>query len=932
MNADRWAQLQSLFDELCDLPTDERTQRLSDLDDDTLRAQLEALLFADEQPPTLLRAALDDLAGLVDDPVVASGDHVGPYRIEEEIGRGGMGVVYRATRDDVPFTVALKLIRDPLASPEHIRRFMQERRVLARLSHPNIARLVDIGTTTQGTPFFAMEYVDGEPLDTYCDTRRRTVEQRIALVQTACQAVAYAHRALVVHRDLKPSNILVADEKGDPPASPGRSSSDRADERPRVRLLDFGIAKLLRPLTEDPDTEEPTSSRSPLTPAYASPEQVTSSEISAATDVYALGVVLYEVLSGARPYDVKAASASELEHVICSTEPARPSSMVTPEAAEARGTTVRALRQTLRGDLDTIILKALEKDPARRYSSAGELSADLNRYLEGFPITARPATPSYRAWTFVNRHRTAATLVAAALVLLIGVVATYTVQLRAERDRAQVSAERAEREASATERVTEFTINLFEQAAPSTAQGDTITVRQALDVGTRRVNTELADDPVLRGRMLRVIGRVYNEIGLYDRAVAILSDAATAHVAASPVDSLALASTQYDLGYALYYRTEPGDHLRADSLLQTVQTLRTRQLGRMHPETVDALALRAQLAFYLNRQDEAEEQFREVLARRQTYHADSAHVQIARAQADLGSFLQNSGRDVRAADSLLSLSLPTLRATLGPKHLAVARYLSELGRARTDLGRTGEAADLQREALAVYEEIVGPQHLDAMAVRNNLGLALRRGAECADAEAVYRRLLDLLSAAPGANSFGRAATHHNLGATLHCQGKSAEGEPHARQGVALMTELAGSGHVRVAQMGTGLGVILAEQGKYEEAGEVLENVAASLREQLEPPHPYLAQALTQLGALYEATGRPAQAEAVLREALAMHETLHADAWVTAYTRGLVGASLAASGRTAEGQTLLQESIAALREQAVPSVDVVPRLRRSLNRL
>jgi len=927
MKADRWALLQSLFDELCDLPLDQRARRLNALDDDTLRTQLEALLLADEQPPTLLRAALDELAGLVDDPVVASGDQIGPYQIVEEIGRGGMGVVYRAERDDVPFTVALKLIRDPLASPEHLRRFMQERRLLARLSHPNIARLVDIGTTTQGAPFFAMEYVDGEPLNTYCDTRHLTVEQRIALVRTACQAVAYAHRALVVHRDLKPSNILVAEEETDT-----HESTHRANELPRVRLLDFGIAKLLRPLAGDPDTEETTPGLSPLTPAYASPEQVRNGKISTATDVYALGVVLYELLSGARPYDVNTASPAELEQTICSTPPPRPSSVVTAEAAEARGTTARALRQTLGGDLDTMILKALEKDPVRRYASAGELEADLERYLEGFPITARPATPGYRAWTFVNRHRTASTVIAAALVILIGVVTAYTVQLRAEHDRAQTAAERAEREASATERVTEFTISLFEQAAPSTAQGDTITVRQALDVGTERVNTELADNPALRGRMLRVIGRVYNEIGLYDRAVAILSDAAAAHAAASAVDSLALASTRYDLGYALYYRTESGDHLRADSLLQSIQALRTRHLGPMHPETVDALALSAQLAFYLNRQDKAEEQFREVLARRQAYHADSSHVQIARAQADLGSFLQNSGRDVRAADSLLSLSLPTLRASLGPNHLVVARSLSELGRARTDLGRTDEAANLQREALAVYEEIVGPQHLDAMAVRNNLGLALRRGAQCAEAEAVYRRLLDLLGDAPGANSFGRAITHHNLGATLHCQGKSAEGEPHARQGVTLMTQLAGPGHVRVAQMSTGLGAILAEQGKYAEASEVLERVTASLREQLEPPHPYLAQALTQLGALYEASGRPGNAEAVLREALAMHETLHADAWVTAYTRGLIGASLAANGRTAEGQSLLRESIAALRDQAVPSVDVVPRLRRSLSNL
>ncbi len=421
---ERWRRVKDVFHGALERPADARPAFLDAAcaEDRDLRREVESLLRAQESA-----------GGFLSSPAVANlgtsleGRRLGPYRVLEQIGRGGMGVVHRGVRDDDVFqkTVALKLVAGA-AGPEHLRRFNQERQILARLDHPNIASILDGGMSDDGKPYLVMEYVEGQPIDAYCNVRRLATRERIAMFRAVCGAVHYAHQNLVVHRDLKPQNILVGPD-GQP------------------KLLDFGIARLLA-AGLDPD-QAPTATLLPaMTPDYASPEQVRGEPITTATDVYSLGVVLYELLTGRLPYEVKKESLEQIVRTVCETEPVPPSAAV-QATLDSSLDAPTASASDLRGDLDTIVLKALRKEPARRYSSVLELSEDLRRHLEGRPVSARKDTLGYRAGRFVRRNRVA---VAAGVVLLasvgVGVVATLWQARRAreERDGALRARARAE--------------------------------------------------------------------------------------------------------------------------------------------------------------------------------------------------------------------------------------------------------------------------------------------------------------------------------------------------------------------------------------------------------------------------------------------------------------------------------------------------------
>ncbi|HKT61838.1 MAG TPA: serine/threonine-protein kinase, partial [Gemmatimonadales bacterium] len=387
---DRWRRIEELLDGMLDLPPSERAAWLERAcaGDEALRSEVEDLAARGEEhtglprpPEALIAPALESLAVAASSE--PSPDRVGPWRLVRELGRGGMGAVYLGERDDDQFRkqVAVKLLHRDVAGDDLVRRFRHERQILATLDHPHIARLLD-GGVAAGTPYIVMEYVDGVPLDLFCERHRLSVAGRLARFADVCAAVQYAHEHLIVHRDLKPTNILVT-----------------ADGQ--VKLLDFGIAKLM--------DEEGVPATAPLTrtgmhlmtPEYAAPEQVRGGRVTTATDVYALGVVLYELLAGRRPYDLRGRSPSEIERVICETEPLRPSTAVGRE----RSGRTEALRRRLRGDLDTIVLKALRKEPERRYPSTAALLEDLQRYRDGLPVRARPDTFAYRARKFAGRHR-----------------------------------------------------------------------------------------------------------------------------------------------------------------------------------------------------------------------------------------------------------------------------------------------------------------------------------------------------------------------------------------------------------------------------------------------------------------------------------------------------------------------------------------------
>ena len=507
-----WQRADAILDEALDLPPGERAAFLDRAcgGDAQLRALVERLLNAAEieDPGFKSGGALQGSFGdnfrqeLTKSDEVPPGTLIGRYRIVREIGRGGMAKVYLAERADGQFRqeVAVKLLESGISTSQIARRFDRERQILAQARHPGVARLLDGGTGPGGRPYLVMEYVDGRPIERYCDEERLSVPDRLRLFLQVAQAVEDAHRNLVVHRDIKPSNILVTGEG-------------------HAKLLDFGIAKLLDPTATSGEALTGSAIRL-MTPAWASPEQVRGNPVTTASDVYQLGLLLYLLLTGCFPYDVGDGNPAARMLAIAQEEPVKPSVAVTApqtcgvapgqeprtaeEIARARGTTPARLRRMLSGDLDAIILMALCKEPDRRYGSVAQLIDDLERFFAGRTISARPDTWTYRTGKLIKRHSAAFT--AAALAALIGLALglAYTSELMQERDRAR--------------RQAEFLGELFEGTSPGGAQGEALTPRQLLDRGVARVELELKGEPELQADLLEDLGNMYRNLGLHQEA------------------------------------------------------------------------------------------------------------------------------------------------------------------------------------------------------------------------------------------------------------------------------------------------------------------------------------------------------------------------------------------------------------------------------
>ncbi|MEO1086079.1 MAG: serine/threonine-protein kinase [Acidobacteriota bacterium] len=500
MNDDRWRRVEQLFAAAVDLDDEDRRAllRREGAGDSEVIREVEELLAAESTDVDLISEVVEGAAAelVKADDAKATPHLLGPWRVEERLGEGGTSVVYRATRDDDQFSkqVALKVLKRGMDTDDILRRFAIEKQILARLDHPNIARLLDAGTTPDGRPYFVMELVDGAPIDAYCDRMKLTIDERLELFRHICAAVTYAHRNLVVHRDLKPSNILV-----------------NADGVPT--LLDFGIAKLLDSESQPQDLEVTAAPFRLLTPGYASPEQIAGKAVTTASDVYSLGVVLYQLLSGLRPYRLTDRSPRDLERLVREQEPRRPSAALrTPpgpgemdgpareELSAARGLTVDELARRLRGDLDAVVLRALRKQPEARYSSVERLADDLERHQHHRPVLARHGSFRYQAGRFLRRHRLGVALASAAALVLVIFVSTLIVQrLRLEEERTA-----SERRWHLAEEVKEFLIDLF----PMTdADGANMTARELLDRGAEIAMHE-NHPPEIRAARLDTVGRV----------------------------------------------------------------------------------------------------------------------------------------------------------------------------------------------------------------------------------------------------------------------------------------------------------------------------------------------------------------------------------------------------------------------------------------
>ncbi|MGH7575644.1 MAG: protein kinase domain-containing protein, partial [Longimicrobiales bacterium] len=695
MDAQRWAQIQALFLAALDHAPDERADFLEQecAGDRELAQDVAALLDCHAEDRALAiedRFLVDESGALADgdaDPLVNAS--LGPYRVSRRIGRGGMGEVYLAARDE-PYRqeVAVKVVRLGVHEPETARRFRAERQILARLAHPHIARLLDGGVTGDGRPYLVMEHVVGSPITEYCDERRLTIPERLRLFRTVCDAVQFAHRNLIVHRDVKPSNVLVTEDG-------------------EVKLLDFGIAKLLEPEPEE-RAETQTALRL-MTPDYAAPEQVRGDPVTTATDVYALGALLYELLTGHHPHRFVTRAPSEIERVICDEPPAWPSAVVSttwdarsagddaPAAAitpdrvsHERGTQTARLRRTLEGDLDNIIIMALRKEPDRRYASAAQLVEDVERYLDGQPVIARKDTIGYRVRKFVRRHRAAVAGAAGVFTLVLGFGVAMTLQadaLALERDRAQLEADKATQ-------VAEFLEELFEAPdpfAPSADRLDTLRVRALLVQGTEKVRTELETQPLVQAQLFTVLGSVFQSLGDLDAAQPLLEEALAIREGAHGGTHLETAASQHEL--AMLWNAM-GRYAEADSILRNALATRSTLLGAEHIEVASSLTALATALRDQGDYDGADSLYHHALAiRRRLLGAE--HLDVATSLNYLSTFYYQRG-DYAAADSLVREALALRRRLLGAEHPEVAMTMVQLATISGERIDPGEAESLYR--------------------------------------------------------------------------------------------------------------------------------------------------------------------------------------------------------------------------------------------
>ena len=819
IDGDRRAAIESLFDVAVELAPAARGQWLDGAcgGDPILRDEVEQLLHAHERSDGILDGTPQEFTALLAtdaEELPSIAERLGPYRLVREIGRGGMGRVFLGVRDDAQFEqrVAIKVLHVDYSS-EVVDRFLAERQILASLEHPNIARLLDGGLTSDGRPYAVMEFVEGAPLDVYCDARRLSIDDRLRLFCKIAAAVHYAHRNLVVHRDIKPSNILIGPD-GEP------------------KLLDFGIAKML-----DPDNMPYAAPRTDsgvrlMTPEYASPEQVQGVNITTAVDIYALGLVLYELLCGRRAQRREGEMYAELYRRILHEEPPLPSVAVfvssprpsngemrilTPESvAHARRSTPQQLHRKLRGDLDRIVHMALRKEPTRRYASADELARDLERYLVGLPVRARGDSVNYRVRKFVGRHRLLVGTIGAFVLMLAVYAGTITIQAR----RISAALEQARLEAEKADEMASFTIGLFEAEASPRA-GDAFTVDELLSAGAERAE-QLRRQPAAQAQMLDVIGRAHQRLGHYPAALPFLEQALEIRRERFGPDHAATAESESHLGALMFAQ---GHYAEADSLYRSALATQRQVLGEWHPA-------------------------------------------LARTLEGLGMVLQARG-DYAGAVRLSREALAMRRRLLGDRHLEVARSYHALAFQVQLLGRAEEAESLYLRSLAIRRELLGDEHPDVAATLSSLGLLRFQREDLAGADSLYARALAMRRRLLGGSHPDVAVSVALLGALRRRQGALQAAETLYREAIDISRHALGSDHPDVVHHENGLALVLRGEKRFTEAESLYRHVLDARRRTLGPEHPSLATTLSQLGALLIEEGRLSEAEPLLLEALAI---------------------------------------------------------------
>lgn len=903
MTPEERARVGELFDAVLDRPAAERSEFLAVAcaGNDLIRAELERLLQAEQGRPNKFLNSSSG-AGL---PTVAleaaisspPNGSIGPYHLLQHIGSGGMGEVWLAEqKEPVHRRVALKLIKAGMDTREVVARFHSERQALALMDHPGIAKVFDAGSTSHGRPYFVMEYITGVPIADYCDQRQMTVRQRLELFVQVCEAVQHAHQKAIIHRDLKPSNILVSE----------------VDGKPLPRIIDFGIAKAVAQRL----TAEDQFTRTGMilgTPAYMSPEQAGSggADVDTRTDVYSLGAVLYELLVGVRPLDFHNLPLDEVRQRLEKTNTPRPSTKLrtlgeqSAKTAQDRGcnppTSATLVRQ-LRGDLDAITLRALEKDRSRRYGSPSDLAADIQRHLRNEAVLAVAPSTAYRARKFARRYR-GALLTASAVALVL--IAAAVVSIR--------QSVRANREAAAAQAVNDFLQHdLLSQAGPRAQweRGDVVDpdlkVRTALDRAAAGIAGKFEGQPEIEASIRDTIGQAYIDLGPERKAQEQFARALDLRRRTLGAENPATLKAGSHLAEALH---DQGRHSEAEPLIAQVLNSQRRVLGAEHPDTLHSMWDLADIERAEGKYTEAEALFTQLLQpSRRVFGPEDARTldcmdRLAEVYFYEGKYQQ--------AQTLTEQVLDMRRRVLGPEHPDTTRSMNVLANVYLEQGRLAQAEAIYNQIWKIRRRFLGPEHGLTLGAPNNLAEVYALEGKYTQAEALDSQLLEIRSRTLGPETSDTLLSMEALARDYGLQGKYSSAEALFARTLAIERRVLGRESRPTLDALSDAAFMYQREGKYTVAETYATEVLATSRRNVGSDSPVTMDAAAALALAHLSEGKFAESESLAREALQFYEKNQPDSWQRFWAETLLGASLAGQKKYADAEPLLLEGYRAM---------------------
>jgi tetratricopeptide (TPR) repeat protein len=897
INAEHLRQIEELYHAAREREPTERAAFIREAcgDNQELRCEVESLLANDSLSGLLDRPAWGRAASLcptesTTEPAETAEMVIDRYHLQQKIGEGGMGEVWLAEqREPVRRRVALKLVKAGMNTREVIARFESERQALALMDHPAIAKVFDAGSTPQGTPYFVMEYVAGVPITVYCDDHRLTTRERLELFMHVCEGVQHAHQKAVIHRDLKPSNILVLE----------------VDGRAAPKIIDFGVAKAL---TERLTADTIFTRLGALigTPEYMSPEQANSSgeDIDTRTDVYSLGVILYELLAGVPPLDLRKIAFDEFLRRLREEEPSKLSTRIrtqdpatSSELARKRQTEPLALAKQMHGDLDSIALKALEKDRSRRYGSPSDLAADIGRYLSNEAVLAVPPSAAYRARKFARRYR-AALITAAAFVLVLILAAGVSIR----------QSIRANREAAVAQAVNDFLQNdLLAQASAAIQSGPGakpdphLEVRTVLDRAAARIAGKFDRQPEVEAAVRETIGQTYLDLGLYPEARTQLERALKLYRRALGAESPETLKTMSRLGNIGW---QEGKYAEAEKLLGQALEVQRKVLGSEHPDTLTSMRNLGVVYFYQGKYPQAEALHSQILEIRRRVLGPE-HPDTLTSMFDLASNYGMEGKYAQS-EALLSQTLEIERRVLGPEHPSTLLSMSNLAVVYDLQGKYAQSEALESQTLEIRRRVLGPEHSNTLLSMGNLASNYGNRGKYAESEALFSQALEIQRRVLGPEHPNTLLSMGYLARVYSAQGKYAQSEALFSKTLEIERRVLGAEHPYTLEVLSDFASVYQRQGKYALAETYAAQAVAGQRHALGSENPDMMQYAAVLALAFLSQGKFAESEVLARGVLEFNRKKQPDDWQRFRAESLLGAGLAGQRRYAEAEPLLLE--------------------------